>query len=112
MRFSEVALGQYYPAESMIHKLDPRSKLLIASSLIVGIFFVSRLEGLAGFAVIICLMAILAQVPLGYLMRSLRPLLIVIVLTFVVNALFTPGRLSRRSGSSPSPAKAYSAVCS
>ncbi len=91
MRFSEVALGQYYPAESMIHKLDPRSKLLIASSLIVGIFFVSRLEGLAGFAVIICLMAILAQVPLGYLMRSLRPLLIVIVLTFVVNALFTPG---------------------
>lgn len=91
VRFSEMALGQYYPAESMIHRLDPRSKLLIASALIVGIFFVHRLEGLAGFAAIICLMAVLAQVPLGYLLRSLRPLLVVIILTFAVNALFTPG---------------------
>lgn len=91
MRFSEIALGQYYPGESVIHRLDPRSKLLIVSSLIVGIFFVRRLEGLAGFAAIICLIAVLARIPLGYLLRSLRPLLIVIILTFAVNALFTPG---------------------
>ena len=57
MRFSEIALGQYYPGESVIHRLDPRSKLLIVSSLIVGIFFVQAGRA-CQFAVIICLMAI------------------------------------------------------
>lgn len=91
MRFSEIALGQYYPGDSLIHRLDPRSKLLIVTSEILGLFFVSKLPGLVGFALMIGLMACLAQVPLGYLFRSLRPLLIVIILTFALNALFTPG---------------------
>jgi len=91
VKLSEIALGQYYPGDSLVHKLDPRSKLLIISALIIGLFLVNRLLGLAGFALLIAFMALLSRIPLGYLLRSLRPLLVVIVLTFALNALFTPG---------------------
>lgn len=91
MKLSEMALGQYYPGDSLIHQLDPRSKLLIVFALILGLFLVNTLAGLGGFAVLIVVMALLARIPFGYLLRSLRPLLIVIILTFALNALFTPG---------------------
>lgn len=98
MRLSDMALGQYYPCDSLIHQLDPRSKLLIVFALILGLFFVNELLGLAGFAVLIVAMALLARIPFGYLLRSLRPLLVVIILTFALNALFTPGESLFKAG--------------
>lgn len=97
MRLSDMALGQY-PCDSLIHQLDPRSKLLIVFALILGLFFVNELLGLAGFAVLIVAMALLARIPFGYLLRSLRPLLVVIILTFALNALFTPGESLFKAG--------------
>lgn len=98
MRLSEMALGQYYPGDSLIHRLDPRSKLLVVSAQILGLFLVGRLVGLAGFALMIASMAVQARIPLGYLLRSLRPLLVIVLLTFVLNALFTPGESLLRVG--------------
>jgi energy-coupling factor transport system permease protein len=98
MRLSDMALGQYYPGDSFVHRLDPRTKLLVVSAQIFGLFLVGKLLGLAAFALMVALVAVQARIPLGYLLRSLRPLLVIVVLTFALNALFTPGESLFRVG--------------
>ncbi len=84
-----ITMGQYYPTDSVVHRLDPRVKILLTVAFIVGIFLVHSLWGYALALAFVYLMARLSRVPFKMLMRGLRPLRFILVLTFVLNLFFS-----------------------
>lgn len=86
--FRDVTLGQYYPSSSMLHKMDSRVKILLNLFYLVGIFFV---QSFFGFAVVLCflLLAVAAsRVPLLSILRSIKGILFLLVLTGILNIFF------------------------
>ena len=86
-----ITIGQYYPTDSPVHSLDPRTKILLTLALIVAVFLV---KGFVGYGLILLFMwgaAKLANVPFRLLLKGLRSLRFIILLTFLLNLFFTPG---------------------
>ncbi len=83
-----VTIGQYFPGESFVHRLDPRTKLL-ATIALIAVVFVSR--GFAGFALIaafVLLTALSTGVHLKFLFKGLKPIFFIIIFTFILNLFF------------------------
>ncbi len=89
---SDITMGQYYPVESPIHRLDPRMKLILALAFIVVVFMVHTLAGYALVFGFIFMVSRLAKIPFKMLMKGLRPLRMILVLTFLLNLFFTSGK--------------------
>ena len=86
-----VTMGQYYPVDSLVHRLDPRMKLILTILFIVAVFMSHSFVGyilLLGFLVFACRVS---NVPFRFLLKGLRPLRMIIILTFLLNLFFTPG---------------------
>ena len=87
----DVTLGQFFPGQTPIHKLDPRTKLVLVIVYIVALFlckwFVSYGVALAFLATVI----ILSKIRLKALFKGLKPLLIIILFTAVLNIFYTDG---------------------
>ena len=87
----DITLGQYFPGDTVIHRLDPRTKLLMVIVYIVALFlckwFVSYGVALAFLATVI----ILSKIRLKALFKGLKPLLIIIIFTAVLNIFYTDG---------------------
>ena len=84
----DVSIGQYYPVESPIHRLDPRIKLLAVILYIVAIFFIRKFVGFAVVAVFLLFTIFLSRVPLGKVLRSLRAILFLVLFTVLMSVLF------------------------
>ena len=88
---SDITLGQYFPGNSFIHRLDPRTKILATLIYIVAIFFANTpltYGLLAGFAAIVI---IVSRLPLGLVFSSLKPIWIIVVLTMLIHMFTAPG---------------------
>lgn len=94
-----VTLGQFFPGNSFLHKMDPRMKLILTFALII-IVFVS--QGFVGFGLIllsILLIALSSGIALKFMVRGLKPILFIVVFTFVLNVFFqTSGNVIFRLG--------------
>ena len=87
----KVTIGQHYPANSVIHRLDPRMKLLCTLLYIVFIFFITNFMGYAFAALFLVVVIKASTVPPRLLLRGLRAILFIIVFTAVLNIFFTAG---------------------
>lgn len=88
---TRVTVGQYYPGDSLVHRLDPRVKLVSVLAYITLLFFA---DNGAGYAVAACFMAFcvaLSRVPVRLVLRGLRPVLFVLVFAGALNVFLTPG---------------------
>ena len=92
-----ITMGQYYPVDSLVHRLDPRVKILLTIAFIVAVFMVHSLVGYAIVLGFVYLTSRLARVPFKMLMRGLKPLRFILVLTFLLNLFFSGS--GRRSSS-------------
>lgn len=86
---SDITLGQFFPGNSFIHRLDPRSKILMVIAYIAGIFLVDTLWGyiILGAFLIICVLN--SKVPAKFMLRGLKPIMFFIVLTGLFNLFLT-----------------------
>ena len=87
----DITLGQYYPGDSVIHRLDPRVKIIATLVYIVELFVVDSFFGFAVCAAGLALIVLLSRVPLGFIMRGLRPIILILVLTFCLNIFMMSG---------------------
>jgi len=87
----DITLGQYYPGESLIHKLDPRLKIISTFVFIIALFLVRDFIGFGVCAVSLAFVIALSRVPLSFILRGLRPIFIIIMMTFVLNIFMTGG---------------------
>ena len=87
----DLTIGQYFPGRSFIHLLDPRIKIVISFLFIVLIFFVKSFLGYAFVFLFLASIVAISQIPPKYVIKGLRPLLFIIILTFILNIFFTSG---------------------
>ena len=89
----DITLGQYYPGESFIHRLDPRTKILIALAYLVSLFFIKNFVGFAVAALFFAACARIARIPIRLLINGVKGILFIIMLTALVNLFMTPGNV-------------------
>lgn len=87
----DITLGQYFPGDTIAHRLDPRTKLLLVVLYIVGLFCANSVltYGVMIAAFLIC--ARVSKVGARALVRGLKPVLLIIIFTGILNLFFTPG---------------------
>ena len=89
----DITIGQYYPVDSVIHRLDPRTKLSITFLYLISVFMTdNKYMLLIAAVVLICYIAV-SKVPVGYMLRGLKGILLFIFASVVLNMLFTPGEI-------------------
>lgn len=87
----DITIGQYVPGDSFIHKLDPRVKILISLIYIVDLFIVSNFKGYIFITAFTLVAIIVSKVPFRYIYKGLKPILILVLITAILNILMTEG---------------------
>lgn len=89
----DITLGQYFPGNTIIHRLDPRAKLLIVFVYIVALFLCKWLISYAIALIFLAAAIILSRIRLKALFKGLKPLLIIIIFTALINLFYSDGRV-------------------
>lgn len=87
----DITLGQYFPLDSFIHKLDPRTKILIFVLDIVAIFMARTLESYIVISLFTFIVMLISKVPIKTYIKGLKPILYIIVFTALLNMFLTNG---------------------
>ena len=90
---ANITIGQYYPENSIIHKLDPRVKLFGTMVLIVLLFMIENVWGYVFFTVFMAAIIKVSRVPFGKLLRGVRGILFILLFSAVLNVFLTPGHV-------------------
>ena len=87
----DITLGQYFPGDTIAHRLDPRTKILLVVLYIVALFCANSLLAYGILALVLAVCVRVSHVGLKSLVRGLKPVVFIIVFTGVLNLFFTPG---------------------
>lgn len=87
----DITIGQYYPAESILHRLDPRTKIIAVFIFIFSLFIgESYVTYIAAFGILALVIA-MSKVPISFIVKGLKSIVFIILLTVVLNLFFTVG---------------------
>lgn len=87
----DITIGQYFPGKSVVHKLDPRYKIILTGIFIAMLFVAKSFSGL-GLSVVFILMAfLLSEIPFKLMLKSLKPIIPILIFTGVLNLVFIEG---------------------
>lgn len=87
----DITIGQYYPADSVVHKLDPRVKLMAVILYVISLF---TFRGIWGFVLVTLALAgmiKLSKVPFRFMVKGLKAIVIILLITALFNLFLTPG---------------------
>ena len=84
----DVVFGQYYPAESGVHHMDARAKVLLMLAYVVLIFFVDSFVGYFAYALFVLVATFVAKVPLRTMLRSIKGVFFLVIFISVINVFF------------------------
>ena len=87
----DITLGQYYQTESVIHRLDPRVKLVGTICYIISLFLVNNVWGYLVAALFLAVMIKLSKVPFKFMVKGMKAIIFLFMLTVVFNMFLTPG---------------------
>ena len=87
----DITLGQYFPADSVLHRMDPRVKIVSLIAYIALIFCAFNYVSLAFIAVTVLLIVLLSKVPLKMYLKSLKVIIIIVIITSVLNLFYGTG---------------------
>ena len=86
-----IAFGQYYPVDSVIHRMDPRAKVVMAMLYIVCTFICKNTFAFALLTVVTVISVLLSRIPLKTVLQSMKPLLFILIFTSFINVFMTSG---------------------
>lgn len=89
----DITLGQYYQTDSVIHRLDPRVKLVTTILFIISLFIVDNFIGYIIAGLFLALVIKLSKVPFKYMMRGMKSIIFLLLIAVVFNLFFTPGEV-------------------
>lgn len=89
----DITLGQYFPGDSWVHRLDPRIKIIATLLFLIELFIVDNFIGFGIAAVCLGVVIAVSGVPVGYILRGLRPILMILIFTFALNIFMVNGRV-------------------
>ena len=88
----DITLGQYFPGNTIVHRLDPRTKLILVIVYIVALFQAKGWVSYAAVTLATVLCMILSHIRPKNIFKGLKPMLFIIVLTALLNIFYTEGR--------------------
>ena len=91
--FDSITLGQYYQTDSALHRLDPRVKLVGTFAYLIALFVVDSWVGYLLAALFLAAMIKLSNVPFRYIVRGMKTILFLLVITVCFNLFLTPGEV-------------------
>ena len=94
----DITLGQYFAVDSLIHRLDPRVKIIAAVMYIIELFIVKTFVGFAVCFAALALTVILSKVPVRFILRGLKPVILILLFTFFLNMFMVPGTVIWKFG--------------
>lgn len=89
----DITIGQYVKGDSILHRLDPRTKIFGMLAIMVALFFVNNWIGLAYAAVVVFAVLFASQVPLKFYIRGVKPLRWILLFTAAIQIFLTPGEI-------------------
>ncbi len=89
----DITIGQYFPGKSLLHRLDPRIKIIITIIFIVMLFVAANSLSIALTIVFLALIVSLSGIPLRLIMRSVKPIIPLIIFTSILNIFFVDGQV-------------------
>ena len=97
--FKSITLGQYYPSDSILHKLDPRVKVIATFGYIISLFLINNFTGyiIAGAFLAVCVG--LSKVPLRFILNGMKGILFLLLITVIFNLSSHRAHRSSASGS-------------
>jgi len=91
MALKDVTLGQYFPGNSPVHKLDPRTKLIAVVLYIAALFLAKWFVTYAIMFALLAFSIAISGVPLKSILRGMKPVVFIVVFTAILNLFYTPG---------------------
>jgi energy-coupling factor transport system permease protein len=88
---SITSIGQYYPGDSSIHRLDPRLKIALVLAFLAAVFLIENFAGFALVGAALLLVVRISRIPARWMLRSLRPLTFIVLLTMLLHSLRLTG---------------------
>ena len=87
----DITIGQFYPADSMLHRLDPRVKLVCTLLFIISLFFSTSISTYLIATFFLGGVILVSKVPFSYIAKGIKPILILLVITMLFNLFLIPG---------------------
>ena len=94
----DITIGQYYPADSVVHRLDPRVKLAGTMIYIISLFLFDTFICYAAAALFLFAVIRISKVPIRFIVRGLKSIVILLLFAVVFNIFLTPGEVLFRPG--------------
>ena len=91
--FREITLGQYYPVESVVHSLDPRTKLFGTMVFIISLFIADNIWGYVVATIVLAAVIRLTKVPFRFIVRGLKAIVILLLISVSFNLFLTGGQV-------------------
>ena len=89
----DITIGQYFAGNSVIHRLDPRVKIIATLLFIIELFIVDNFMGFAIAAICLGTVIAVSKVPFSFIVRGLKPIIIILLFTFTLNMFMIDGRI-------------------
>lgn len=89
----DITIGQYIPGDTPVHNLDPRIKIIITFVFIAALFFINKFFGYLFVLAFMMLAIVLSKIPVKYIFKGLKPLIVIILLTVALNIFMTEGEV-------------------
>lgn len=89
----DITLGQYFPGNSWVHRLDPRIKIISTIAYIIALFIADGFTGMGISAGALGIAIAVSRVPLSFILRGLKPIFFIIIFTFIINVFMIKGEV-------------------
>lgn len=87
----DITIGRYYPIDSVIHRIDPRTKIIITFLFMYSVFIVDKITTYPFILIIILFIIKLSKVPYSYVFKGLKPIFGILIFSALINLFFTSG---------------------
>lgn len=91
MNLKDITLGQYFPGNTPIHRLDPRTKLVLTILYIVALFLCSHVVSYGTMLLLLIVIIAISKIPPKTIFKGMKPILFVLIVTGILNLFYTPG---------------------
>lgn len=88
---SDITLGQFFPGSSVIHKLDPRTKIILTVLFIVAVFSANTLLAFEYLALLTVLLLVLSKISFSVIFKGIKPIIFIVIFTALINVFLTKG---------------------
>ena len=91
MALKDITLGQYFPGNSIVHRLDPRTKLIAVVLYIVALFLAKSFVTYGIMFLLLAVSIAVSKVPVKSIFRGMKPVVFIVIFTAILNLFYTPG---------------------